>query len=134
VVLEKMSELQKWLDDAAIYFERTWGLSETFAVDVAQLYLYLYYYRLNPTITSGYRSPSKQESLLQRYLAGDPSVVVKPATNSKHSITLPDGTPASEAIDISTSSPEQAAMIARQLGVGAGYYFSTPDPVHFYEI
>lgn len=129
-----MSELQKWLDAAADYLQSQWGLSEEFAIDAAQLYLYLYYYGLSPTITSGYRSPTKQEELTKRYLAGDPSVVVKPATNSKHSITLPDGTPAAQAIDIFTTSPKTAAEIARQLGIGAGYFFQVTDPVHFYEI
>jgi hypothetical protein len=128
------NQIQQWLASMADYLIKSWGLAVDFADDAALLYLYFHVYGLSPTITSGYRSPDKQAELRARYAAGDKSVIVKPAANSKHTITLPDGTPASEAIDISTSNHPLAANISRALGVGAGYYFSTPDYVHFYQI
>jgi hypothetical protein len=126
------SETTAWLDQMAEYLRESWGLSQPFSREASLLYLYFYYYGLQPRITSGFRSAAKQAELSARYAAGDPSIVVKPAGNSKHSITRPDGTPAAEAIDISTTNPQLAAQVATALTVGAGYYFSNSDPVHYY--
>lgn len=123
--------VSEWLSQVKNYLVSTWGLDKSFAEMVAPFIYYLYYYRLSPVITSGYRDPAKQQELLERYNAGDTSVVAKPAVNSKHCVTK-WGRPAAQAIDISTSNKSFAAEIARQLKIGAGYYFSSPDPVHFY--
>lgn len=126
-----VSELDAWLQNMAKYLVISWGLDTAFASQVALLYLYFYYYGLNPSITSGFRDPQKQNELMQRWLNGDPSIVVKPTTNSKHSATKL-GKPASLAVDISTANHLLAAQIATALKVGAGYYYKIPDPVHFY--
>lgn len=127
-----MSQWDEWLGAVQRYLIDTWGLDVVFAYDSARLLAYFLVYELNPVVTSGFRSPAKQQELLRRWEAGDPSVVVKPAVNSKHSTTN-NGRPAATAIDISTSNKKLAAQIASALGVGAGYYFSKSDPVHFYK-
>lgn len=127
--------IQKWLTDAASYLIQSCGLSTVFAPQAALLYLLFHLYGINPQITSGYRSPQKQEELMSRWLAGDPSVVAKPATNSLHCRTDFSGNPASEAIDIATTNPYLAAQIAKYINVGPGYLFNkNPDPVHFYNL
>lgn len=123
-------ELEQWLSRTTRLFLSLWGLASSFAPQVALLYLYLHWYRLSPTITSGYRSPAKQAELLRRYYAGDPSIVYKPARNSKHCRRDLSGNPAAMAVDISTSDPIKAAQIARSLGIKSG--ISWGDPVHYY--
>jgi len=125
------SDLQKWIDEAVKYLKSSWGLDASFAGQVALLFLYFHHYGLSPVITSGWRSPEKQAELLSRYNAGDRSVVAKPAINSKHLDTNWLGQPAAHAVDISTNNPQMAANIAQALGIGAGYFFSSPDPVHY---
>jgi hypothetical protein len=123
----------KIVNAIAADLSRVWGLDPQFSIDVAIFLLYLWQYGVTFTITSGFRSPEKQKELLRRYNAGDPSVVVKPATTSKHSVTTGlFGTPAALAIDISTSNPTFAAQIAEAVGIGTGIRFTPPDPVHFY--
>lgn len=124
-------QVQEWITNASQYLIQSWGLSSVFASKVALFLAYLYQYSLSPKITSGFRSPVYQKELLARYNAGDKSIVVKPAENSKHTIMY-DGKPASRAIDIVTSNPALAAVIAKALNINAGYDFKTPDPVHFY--
>lgn len=123
--------MQEWLDDVTQVFRKEYGLDKSFAGKVALFYAYLLQYGLSPVITSGFRDPQKQKELSARYEAGDSSIVVKPAENSKHSITK-WGAPASQAVDISTNNPELAARIATATGLKAGLYFKTPDRVHFY--
>lgn len=125
-----MTDIEKWVEDAGSFLVSSWGLDRSFAPSVALLYLYLSHYGLSPVITSGWRSPAKQEELLRRWKAGDQSIVAKPATNSKHMHTTWLGNPASLAVDISTSNPKLAADIARYLNIKPGYDFN--DPVHFY--
>jgi len=126
-------EIKQWVDVMASYLRKQMGLDAQFGRDVALFFLYLSQYGLSPVITSGYRSPDKQAELQQRYASGDRSVVVSPAKNSLHSKTGLLGEPAARAVDISTSNPELAARIATVLNIGAGYYFGTPDRVHFYD-
>lgn len=123
-------ELEAWLRQMQVYLTSTWGLDESFAAKAALLYLYLHYYGLSPVITSGWRSPEKQKELLARYQSGDPSVIVKPALKSLH-LNTKLGKPASLAIDISTNNYALAGAIGKALGVRSGYFFKTPDPVHF---
>lgn len=123
--------MQQWLNDTAKVLRKTYGLDKTFASKASTMLAYFYQYGLNPKITSGFRSPEYQKELQKRYAAGDRSVVVAPATNSKHSITK-FGQPAAQAIDISTNNQQLAARIAVAVGVKPGLSFSTPDGVHFY--
>lgn len=123
--------LSQWIKDSSVILNRDFGLDKSFAEKVALFFLYLKQYGLNPQITSGYRSPEYQKELISRYQSGDKSVVVMPAENSKHTNTK-FGKPASLAVDISTSNPALAAQIATALKIGAGFYFKTPDRVHFY--
>jgi len=123
--------LERWLDDAEKVLNKDFGLEIGFARKVALFFLYLFQYGLNPQITSGWRSPEHQKELLRRYENGDPSIVARPATNSKHCITI-FNKPAAQAVDISTNNPALAAQIAQALKIGAGYYFKKSDPVHFY--
>jgi hypothetical protein len=126
-----MDEINKWIKLATKELTHDYGLLASFAGDIALLYLYFNYYNINPVITSGYRSKEKQQALLDRYNAGDPTIRYKPALDSRHSAV--EGffkKPASKAVDISTSDPALAAEIAEALKIGAGYRFG--DPVHFY--
>ena len=121
--------LKKWLKDFAIYLIEQWGLERNFAGNVALFYLYLHHYGLSPSITSGWRSPAKQKELLDRWNNGDPSIVYKPATKSKHMNTDWLGKPASLAIDIACTNYNLAAEIARKLNIKPGLDFG--DKVHF---
>jgi len=123
--------LNEWVKESSIILNRDFGLEQSFGEKVALFFLYLKQYNLNPQITSGFRSPEHQQELLRRWQNGDPSIVVKPAINSKHSTTHM-GKPAATAVDIKTNNPAIAAQIAEQLKIGAGYYFKNSDPVHFY--
>lgn len=123
--------INEWLDNAAKFLIQNWGIDKEFASKVALLFAYFSQYGLSPVITSGFRDPEYQEELRRRYNAGDPSVVVPPAKNSKHSVTK-WGKPSALAIDISTNNHGLAANIAEAIGIKAGLRFNTPDPVHFY--
>ena len=125
-------ELEQWLKDAESHLVKVWGLKRAFAGRIALFLAYLADYGISYTITSGFRSQKKQRELKRRWEAGDPSVVVRPADDSLHSKTA-FLRPAAEAVDIKTSSPYYAALIAQAIGIGAGYFFRKPDPVHFFE-
>ena len=125
-------DVQKVIDENSAALKTYYGLDSRFSRDIAIFFLYLSVYGLSPVITSAFRSPEKQKELLQRWNAGDPSIVVKPAVSSLHSRTDWKGNPAAAAIDIQTNNPELAARIAEALGIGAGYRFTPPDKVHFY--
>lgn len=123
----------KWPSAAADYFLSQYGLSSEFALKVAQLYFLLWAARLNPQVTSGFRDPAKQQAIRDAWDRGQKQgLAVRPADpkNSRHSVTSL-GRPASKAVDIQTSNPKMAADIATSIGLRAGYYFQTPDPVHF---
>lgn len=123
-------EIETWIASASKTLQEHWGLDKAFSSNVALLFLYFVKYGLSPVITSGWRSPEKQEELMLRYKAGDPSIRYKPAENSKHLNTNWLGSPASLAVDISTNNPSYAAEIARYLKIKPGNDFG--DPVHFY--
>lgn len=126
------NQIKSWVNTMAEYLRKEWGLENNFASEIALFYLYLVQYGLSPKITSGFRSPAKQEELRRRYNAGDRTVIVKPAENSRHSLTGFLNSPASRAIDIQTNNHQLAAQIASALKIKSGLHFSTPDPVHFY--
>lgn len=121
-----MDEVAAWILAAREYFVQTWGLSENFAYRSAALYLYLWIEGLDPRIQSGRRSSAHQADLQARWDRGDrQGLAARPADTSQHTL--------GKAIDITTNNPAREAQIAEALGVGAGYRFKTPDPVHFYE-
>lgn len=127
------ADIESIIGDVSEYLHETWGIDSEFGRNIAIFLIYLQAYRISFTITSGFRSPEKQAELSRRYAAGDPSVIVPPAKNSLHSKKTWLGGPAALAIDIQTSNPTAAAAIADALDIGAGIYFSPPDPVHYYK-
>jgi hypothetical protein len=124
--------MNEWLDSARQYLITEWGLNENFAKKIALLLAYLYSYGLSPRISSGFRDPVKQRQMQAAWDSGNRAGLrARPATNSLHIKTGFLGKPASEAIDITSSNPYYAALIAKQLGIRPGYFFKTPDVVHF---
>ena len=122
--------MNEWLKQAEKYFIDVYKLNKNFAVKVALLYAYFFYYNLNPRITSGYRSEEYNKKLLERYYAGDPTIIYKPTIKGTHSTVDKYGKPSAIAIDIQTNDHLLAAQIAEALKIRAGYRFG--DPVHFY--
>lgn len=120
-----------YVDQWTKYLENTWQIADSFANKAAQLILAINQARIQFTITSGYRSPELQKLLVDRYKAGDKTVYTPAAPGkSLHNHKTWLGNPASLAIDISTSNPQAAGAIARQLGIVWG---GMSDPVHFAE-
>lgn len=116
--------MDAWLREMSDYLVDKWGIAAQAAVSFATLWLYLYWYGLNPQITSGRRSAEYQKQLRDRWDRGDRAgLAVRPALVSTHTQGI--------GIDISTSDPALAARIAQYLNIRAGYNFRTPDPVHF---
>jgi len=99
-----------------------WGLIGSFAERIVYMFYFLTYYGIRYTVTSGYRSPAKQKELLDRWKRGDPSIVAKPATNSRH-LT-------GEAIDITCGDYNALGFFAKHLGLRWGGDFSKPDVIH----
>ena len=124
----------QWLDTVQTYLRDELGIDSGFAGHCATMLAYFFEYSLNPVVTSGYRTAEKQAQLSTAYQRGQAGVVAKPAVDSLHCKTNWLGKPAARAIDISTRNPALAAEIAAALGIGAGFYFRIPDPVHFYDI
>lgn len=123
-----------WPKAAGEYFAKTYGLSPTFAVQVALLYAALHYAGLSPRITSGWRDPKKQQALRDAWDRGDrKGLVVRPADPdaSRHCRTGLGGSPAATGVDIQCSNNFLGAQLAQALGLRAGQFFSTPDPGHY---
>lgn len=120
-----LNQFQDYIDGWAKYLVSQWDIEKDFAKKMARVLIAMYLYGITFTITSGRRSRQKQAELLKRWRAGDPSIVVKPAINSKH-LT-------GQALDVVTNNYQLAAQIAQQLGVTAGYFFKNSDPVHYQE-
>jgi len=123
--------MRQYITDMIKYLMTKWGLAQPLAKKTSVLLLVLSMYDIRFTITSGYRSEAKQAELLRRWEKGDPGVLVKPATDSKHCVTR-NGKPYAMAVDITTSNQQLAVTMAERLGIKNGAFFSTPDPVHFY--
>lgn len=129
-----LPEWENWAKGAASYFAKTLGLDGSFALDAARLYIALWGAGLNPRISRGWSDPSHQKALQAQWDAGNRSGLrVRPAADSKHTLTSFLGKPASQAIDMPTSNDAAAAKIAANLGIGAGATFSTPDPGHYFK-
>lgn len=128
-----------WPDQAKPWFIDTWGLSPTFAIKAALLYLILTVMGLKPKVTSGFRDPKKQRELIKQWDAlkasgKDPlkhGFIGKPASpdTSRHCRTTITGGPASTAIDMPCSDNMKASHIAKALGLRAGVDFN--DPGHY---
>lgn len=125
-----------WAQQAAPYFTQALGLSPTFAVKAALLYVVLHLLGLAPRITSGFRDPAKQQAMRDAWDRGDrQGLRVRPAApeGSRHSRTSMTGSPASTAIDMPCSDDRRAAEVAKLLGLRPGLYFNPPDPGHYDE-
>lgn len=109
------------------YLVSVWGLDPRFARYVAAAQTWIQQTGGTAvTITSGYRSPRKQNELIRRWEAGDrDGLVTKPATRSWHMRGL--------AIDVRYRSKDferfKTAMIL--WGCRWGGHFRKFDPVHF---
>jgi|GEM_PF-5260762 len=124
---------ENWAKSAAGYFQKALGLSSSFALPVARLYIGLWAAGLNPRISRGWSDPAHQAELRARWDRGDRAGLrVRPAEKSQHTTTTFLGAPAATAVDMPCNDDKAAAKIAQQLGVGAGLTFSTPDPGHYY--
>jgi len=121
------------MDNTASILRSSYGLASDFADRVAELLAYLDSSGLRPVITSGFRDPSHQKELRARWDRGDRvGLRARPALDSLHSQTTWLGTPASKAIDITTTDDVRAAAIARALGIGVGLDFKEPDRGHYF--
>lgn len=128
--------MDKWLDEMKNFLILTWGLDNSFASKIGLLYAYLYFYGLNPNITSGFRDPEKQKALRDAWDSGNRAGLVRrPAETSLHSRIDGRGSPSALAIDITNSNLEYAGQIAKYLNIGWGGDFKGNgyDPVHFYD-
>lgn len=129
------SAYEAWATQAAPYFRSQLGLTPAFSLQAARLYVALWGAGLSPRIARGWSDPSHQRELQARWDRGDRAGLrVRPATNSKHALTDWLGAPAAQAIDMPTIDDGRAAVIARDLRIGAGLSFSDPDPGHYYAI
>lgn len=127
-------ELENWAQAARSYFRDTMGLEAAFALDAARLYISLWRAGLNPRIARGWSDPQHQKDLQARWDAGDRTGLrVRPATDSLHTKTTFFGNPASCAIDMPSADDAKGAQIASNLGIGAGWNFTTKDPGHYFK-
>lgn len=128
------SEVEEWakVQGQAVMYDK--GASARAALQFARLYGYAVIADLNPYVTRIYSSGQHQKDLQQRWDAGQrQGLRVRPATTSKH-IRESRGEPASDAIDMPCSSPEndkKCAQIARELGLRSGETFTVADPGHY---
>lgn len=122
-----------WADQAADWFRKQGAASDA-AKPFALLYGLASAYGYSPRITSIFRDPEKQRRMRERWDAGDRSGLrARPAVNSKHIETDWLGRPASEAMDMVTTNDQAVARIATEwLDMGAGQFFNTPDPGHYF--
>jgi hypothetical protein len=127
-------EVENWakLQGQAVFFDK--GASPKAALLFARLYGYAVEADLNPVVTSIYRSMKHQKELQERYDLGfTQGLRVRPATTSKH-LRESRGEPASDAMDMPCSSPEndrECAKIARQIGLRTGESFTVSDAGHY---
>lgn len=119
------SQMVKWLT-------HEWGLNRTLAERVTVMLLYASLYGFTWRITSGFRSPKRQQELLDRWNRGDRrGIVTKPAVNSKHSNTS-WGQPDSLAVDLTSNNLYTLGAWAPYFALKWGGKFRSSDPVHFY--
>ena len=113
------------------YLEERWKISDTWSEKAAALVIYCSLYRLNPQITSGYRTKEEQARLVGAANAGNPYVHTPlPPGKSLHNACTWYGKPASLAMDMVTNNAYSAGSIAKYLGLVWG---GPRDHVHFAE-
>jgi hypothetical protein len=122
-----------WLEARKAELISTWGLDSDFADKVAILLAYLQSEGLAPHIARGWSDPKHQKELRDRWDRGDRAGLrVRPAADSKHTVTGFLGKRASRAIDIPSANDRRAAEIAKALGIGTGITFQDSDPGHYF--
>jgi hypothetical protein len=122
-----------WITDRYEELKSDWGLDSDFAEKVAVLLAYAQDERLAPRISRGWSDPKHQDELRARWDRGDRAGLrVRPAANSKHTVTGFLGSKKAQAIDVPTSNDRRMAEIARALGIGAGADFHDSDPGHYF--
>lgn len=129
--------VQEWIDQATDYFVDQWGLNETLARKISQLYLWGLQSGFPMSVTSGFRDPEHQRELRERWDRGDRAgLAARPATNSKHSTTSFFGDPDAMAVDLSAGSSQNLRILGgwaqNYLGLRWGGTFKNADLVHFY--
>lgn len=123
-----------WLTQARQILIDQWGLDNDFADTVAILLAYAQSEGLQPRIARGWSDPKHQAELRARWDRGDrQGLRVRPAANSKHTVTGFLGAKKAQAIDIPTRNDARMAQIARALGIGAGADFHDSDPGHYFK-
>lgn len=129
-------EFEAWAVQAAPYFAQGLGLSPSFAIDVARLYVLAWSKGLSPRFTRGFSSPQHQAELRARWDRGDrQGLRVRPAdpSTSKHCRVVA-GRPAALAVDMPTANDTATARLASDLGIGAGELFKDKDQGHYYSL
>lgn len=129
--------VQEWIDQATDYFVDQWGLNETLARKISQLYLWGLQSGFPMSVTSGWRDPEKQRAMQERWDRGDRAgLAARPATNSKHSVTTFFGNPDAMAVDLYAGSDRNLRILGQWaqdfLGLKWGGTFRNADLVHFY--
>lgn len=125
----------KWLEQARQILIDQWGLDNDFADRVAILLAYGTSEGLVPSISRGWSDPKHQAELRARWDRGDrQGLRVRPAANSKHTVTGFLGSKKAQAIDIPTRNDSRMAQIAKALGIGSGLDFHDSDPGHFFKV
>lgn len=125
--------LVAWSVSAAPYFQKTLGADKEAAKKFALHYVRTWQRGLNPRITRVYSDPTHQKQLQAQWDSGNrEGLRARPASNSKHILQDFWGRPAARAFDMVTTNDNLAASMAREIGLGAGADFSTPDPGHYF--
>jgi len=129
----KRSDFNDWMAIVDEWLVKNWGINRTFALKLSLFLLYNSIFNNAWTITSGFRDPRKQAEMQKAWDAGNRTgLVVRPATNSKHSKTAFLNSPNAMAIDIRFQDQEYAGKISRFFGIKWGGNFRNKDLVHFY--
>ena len=125
---------QTWADAAKAYWEHQ-GAESKAARLFALLWGLASVNGYNPQITSVWRDPKRQQELLDRWNAGERrGFIGKPAdpSKSKHTRTSFWGRPSALAMDMPSNNIPAVDRIAKELGLGVGSAFRSPDPGHYY--
>lgn len=124
-----------WLTQTRQNLIDQWGLDNDFADRMALVLAYAMAEGLAPRITRGWSDPKHQAELRARWDRGDRAGLrVRPAADSKHTVTGFLGKKSAHAIDAPSRNDRRMAEIAKALGVGAGLDFHDSDPGHFFKV
>jgi len=123
---------EDWARQAAPHFEKS-GASPKASLQFARLYVYSAMQGQNPRPSSLWRDPAKQKAMQAQWDSGNrQGLRARPATASLHSETGFFSKPASRAMDMPSNDDRATARLARDLGIGTGETFKSPDPGHYY--